>query len=310
MDGKKLEWTLTDEEKGRRLDVLLCEHIGDVSRAAVQRWLDAELVQVNGKTAKANYKSKGGECVVVTVPPPEPLEVKAEEIPLDILYEDSDFLVVNKARGMVVHPAAGNASGTLVNALLAHCKDLSGINGVIRPGIVHRLDKDTTGVMVVAKNDAAHLALAEQIGNRSAARRYLALLHGSIPEDKGIIKAPIGRHPNDRKKMAVVFENSKTAQTTFQVKERFANAYTLVECRLQTGRTHQIRVHMSYIGHPVVCDPLYGPRGKSPFDVAGQLLHSAQLTLRHPVNGQEMDFYAPLPSDMENVIVSLREKYR
>lgn len=309
MEGTKSEWLLTADEKGRRLDVLLAERLENVSRATVQRWLDAGRVEVAGKPAKANYKCKGGEQVTIIVPPPELLEVLPEAIPLDVLYEDGDMIVINKARGMVVHPAAGNASGTLVNALLAHCGDLSGINGVIRPGIVHRLDKDTTGVMVAAKNDAAHLSLAEQIGSRSASRCYLALVHGSIPEEKGIIKAPIGRHPTDRKKMAVVFENSKAAQTTFQVKARFGNAYTLIECRLQTGRTHQIRVHLDYIGHPVVCDPLYGPRGKAPFPVAGQLLHSTRLTLTHPQSGETMEFAAPLPADMEQVLQSLNEKY-
>ncbi len=309
MDENRIEINLTPEDKGVRIDVLLCREVADCSRATVQKWLEAKMVTVDGKTVKANYKSRGGEKVVLCLPPPETLEVLPEAIPLDVLYEDGDILVVNKARGMVVHPATGNNSGTLVNALLAHCSDLSGINGVIRPGIVHRLDKDTTGVMVVAKNDRAHLSLAEQIGSRTASRAYLALVHGSLPEEQGIIKAPIGRHPTERKKMAVVFENSKEAQTSFTVKKRFSTLYTLIECRLQTGRTHQIRVHMNHIGHPVVCDPLYGPRGKAPFAVAGQLLHSACLKLRHPVSGEEMEFQAPLPSDMEKVIRALSNKY-
>jgi 23S rRNA pseudouridine1911/1915/1917 synthase len=206
---------------------------------------------------------------------------------------------------MVVHPAAGNYHGTLVNALLMHCQDLSGINGVARPGIVHRLDKDTSGVMVVAKTDQAHVSLAQQIKERSASRRYLAIVHGNIKEDTGVIDAPIGRHPIDRKRMAVVFTHSKPAVTKFGVLERFGN-YTLVQCKLQTGRTHQIRVHMAYIGHPVVGDPKYGPARRE-FAIAGQALHSAELTFTHPATGQVMHFTAPLPMDMQQILASLRK---
>jgi pseudouridine synthase, rluA family len=216
------------------------------------------------------------------------------------LYEDHDIIIVNKQRGMVVHPAVGNYSGTLVNALLYHCKDLSGINGEIRPGIVHRLDKDTSGVMMAAKNDAAHIGLAEQVKEHSAKRTYLALVQGNIVEEKGTIKAPIGRHPKDRMKMAVVFENSKDAVTHFNVVERFGHQ-TLVECNLETGRTHQIRVHFAHIGHPVVNDPFYGYR-RMDFPIEGQALHSKSLDVKHPITGESMHFEAPLPDDFEACI--------
>jgi 23S rRNA pseudouridine1911/1915/1917 synthase len=245
--------------------------------------------------------------VQVSVPEAEPITAAPEDIPLDILYEDKDIIVVNKARGMVVHPASGVYSGTLVNALLHHCQDLSGINGEIRPGIVHRLDKDTSGVMVCAKNDTAHLDLAEQIRTKTAHRTYWAIVHGNIKEEAGIIKGDIGRHPTDRKKMAIVRENGKPAVTHFKVLERFGE-YTLVECKLETGRTHQIRVHMTSIGHPLVNDPKYGPKKSSPFAIQGQALHSLQLTLTHPVTKEEMTFTAPVPSDMEKILTGLRNK--
>lgn len=237
------------------------------------------------------------------------MEILPENIPLDILYEDSDIIVVNKARGMVVHPATGIYTGTLVNALLYHCKDLSGINGEIRPGIVHRLDKDTSGVMVAAKNDTAHLDLAEQIRTKTAHRIYWAIVYGNIKEEAGIIKGDIGRHPTDRKKMAIVHEHGKPAVTHFRVLERFGD-YTLVECRLETGRTHQIRVHMTSIGHPLVGDPKYGPRRSCPFAIEGQALHSLQLELTHPRTRERMTFKAPLPEDMEKILRTLRAKFK
>lgn len=228
-----------------------------ISRASIQKMIAEELITVNDIVKRANYKLKLNDQIKMTINPPQEIEVVAENIPLDILYEDSDIIVINKARGMVVHPAAGVYTGTLVNALLYHCHDeLSGINGKIRPGIVHRLDKDTSGVMVVAKNDFAHNDLALQIGSKSAIKEYVALVHGNITEEKGIINASIGRHPIDRKKMAVVTTGGKTATTVFNVLERYKN-YTYVQCRLLTGRTHQIRVHMAYIGHPLVGDPKY-----------------------------------------------------
>jgi 23S rRNA pseudouridine1911/1915/1917 synthase len=286
-----------DEE---RLDVFLVRQQPELSRAHVQKLIASGDVVADGKIRKANFKLKAGMQVAFALPEAEPIEVKPEDIPLDILYEDGDIIVINKARGLVVHPAAGVNSGTLVNALLFHCHDLSGINGEIRPGIVHRLDKDTSGVMVAAKNDMAHLNLAEQISTKSAHRSYLAVVHGNIKEEAGIIKGDIGRHPTDRKRMAIVQDNGKPAVTHFKVLERFGD-YTLVECRLETGRTHQIRVHMTSIGHPLVNDPKYGSR-KTPFGIKGQALHSRQLTLKHPATGEEMTFEAPLPEDMENYL--------
>ncbi|WP_173443863.1 RluA family pseudouridine synthase [Selenomonas ruminantium] len=297
----------TAEEKGQRLDVFVVERFPELSRSHVQKLIEQGNVLVDGMVRKANYKLRGGEAVQVTVPQAEPISVEPEDIPLDILYEDKDIIVVNKARGMVVHPASGVYSGTLVNALLYHCQDLSGINGEIRPGIVHRLDKDTSGVMVCAKNDTAHLDLAEQIRTKTAHRTYWAIVHGNIKEEAGIIKGDIGRHPTDRKKMAIVRENGKPAVTHFKVLERFGE-YTLVECKLETGRTHQIRVHMTSIGHPLINDPKYGPKKSSPFAINGQALHSLQLTLTHPVTKEEMTFTAPLPTDMEKILTGLRNK--
>ncbi len=297
----------TAEEKGQRLDVFVVERFPELSRSHVQKLIEQGNVLVDGMVRKANYKLRGAEAVQVTVPQAEPISVEPEDIPLDILYEDKDIIVVNKARGMVVHPASGVYSGTLVNALLYHCQDLSGINGEIRPGIVHRLDKDTSGVMVCAKNDTAHLDLAEQIRTKTAHRTYWAIVHGNIKEEAGIIKGDIGRHPTDRKKMAIVRENGKPAVTHFKVLERFGE-YTLVECQLETGRTHQIRVHMTSIGHPLINDPKYGPKKSSPFAINGQALHSLQLTLTHPVTKEEMTFTAPLPTDMEKILTGLRNK--
>ena len=295
------------EVKGQRLDVFVVEHCPELSRSHVQKLIEQGMVLVDGAQRKANYKLRGTEEVQVSVPEAEPITAAPEDIPLDILYEDKDIIVVNKARGMVVHPASGVYSGTLVNALLHHCQDLSGINGEIRPGIVHRLDKDTSGVMVCAKNDTAHLDLAEQIRTKTAHRTYWAIVHGNIKEEAGIIKGDIGRHPTDRKKMAIVRENGKPAVTNFKVLERFGE-YTLVECKLETGRTHQIRVHMTSIGHPLVNDPKYGPKKSSPFAIQGQALHSLQLTLTHPVTKEEMTFTAPVPSDMEKILTGLRNK--
>ena len=301
-----METIFAADKDGERLDVFLVRQQPELSRAHVQKLIASGEVLVDGRARKANFKLKAGASVSFKLPEAAPIEVKPEDIPLDILYEDEDIIVVNKARGMVVHPAAGVDSGTLVNALLFHCHDLSGINGEIRPGIVHRLDKDTSGVMVAAKNDKAHLNLAEQIGMKTAHRSYLAVVHGNIKEEEGIIKGDIGRHPTDRKRMAIVQENGKPAVTHFKVLERFGD-YTLVECRLETGRTHQIRVHMTSIGHPLVNDPKYG-RCKSPFGIKGQALHSRQLTLKHPATGEEMTFEAPLPEDMEKILAALRNR--
>lgn len=295
------------DKAGERLDVFLTRKWQDFSRSHIQKLIAKGEVVTVGKVRKANYKLALGDEVKITLPEAVPVAIEAENILLDILYEDDDIIVVNKARGMVVHPAAGVNSGTLVNALLYHCDDLSGINGEIRPGIVHRLDKDTSGVMVCAKNDKAHVNLAEQIRTKAAHRIYLAIVNGNIKEEAGIIKGDIGRHPIERKKMAIVKENGKPAVTHFKVLERFGD-FTLVECKLETGRTHQIRVHMASIGHPLVNDPKYGPKKASPFAIKGQALHSHELTLTHPTSSKEMHFTAPLPDDMEKILLFLRDK--
>lgn len=299
----------TADKEGERLDVFLTRMEPELSRAHIQKIVAAGKAEVSGRARKSNYKLQAGEMVLLTIPAAQPVAILPEDIPLDVLYEDADIIVVNKPRGMVVHPATGVYSGTLVNALLFHCHDLSGINGEIRPGIVHRLDKDTSGVMVAAKNDAAHIDLAEQIRTKTAHRIYNAIVCGNIREEVGIIKGDIGRHPTDRKKMAIVHEHGKPAVTHFRVLERFGD-YTLVECRLETGRTHQIRVHMASIGHPVLGDPKYGPRKACPFAIEGQALHSLSLSLTHPVTRERMTFTAPLPEDMANILKVLRAKYK
>ena len=295
------------DKAGERLDRFLARQVPELTRSHIQKLIERGDVRVAGKVQKAGYKARGGEEVSVTLPAPEMTAILPEAIPLDILYEDADIIVVNKARGMVVHPAAGVTTGTLVNALLAHCDDLSGINGEIRPGIVHRLDKDTSGVMVCAKNDRAHVALAEQIKAKTARRTYVSIVHGNIAEESGTIKGAIGRHPTERKQMAIV-AGGKPAVTHFRVLERFG-AFTLVECRLETGRTHQIRVHMTSIGHPLVGDPKYGKR-KHPFAalITGQALHSQSLDLIHPATGEAMHFEAPLPRDMAAILEELRKR--
>ena len=300
------EYTVTDSDAGSRLDVFLSAQPDNPSRSNIQKMITEGNVSVNGQVKRANYNLRPADNIVMTYQPPQEIEAVPENIPLDILYEDSDIIVVNKVRGMVVHPAAGVYTGTLVNALLYHCGDeLSGINGKIRPGIVHRLDKDTSGVMVVAKNDFAHNSLAEQIGSKTAVKEYVALVHGNITEEKGIIEANIGRHPVDRKKMAVVTSGGKPATTVFHVLERFKNC-TFVKCRLLTGRTHQIRVHMAYIGHPLIGDPKYC-NSKNKFDIQGQALHSLSLTLIHPRTNQEMTFTAPIPQDMQKLLKYFRQ---
>ena len=296
------EFSVTPEEKDIRADIYLAQQL-EISRSNVQKLMNKGLVLVNDKAIKQNYRIKGNESFVVEYEPPQPLKVEAENIPLDILYEDSDMIVINKARGMVVHPAPGHDSGTLVNALLFHCDDLSGINGVIRPGIVHRLDKDTSGVMVVAKNDNAHVDLASQIKDKTATRKYYAIVHGYVKSDEGRIETLIGRDVRDRQKMAVVEKNGRESITLYKVVEHFKE-HTLVECQLLTGRTHQIRVHMSYIGHPLVGDPKYMPR-KHGFTISGQALHSYKLSLTN-LAGEKMCFEAPMPPDMAKILTRLR----
>ncbi len=286
-----------------RLDIYLDKKFADMSRSHIQKIISDGKVKVDGKIVKPSYKLSGGENISLEEDDAVETEYLPEDLPLNILYEDSDIIVINKARGMTVHPAETVKSGTLVNALLFYCKDLSGINGVKRPGIVHRLDKDTSGVMVVAKNDFAHVNLAAQIKNKTAVRTYLAIVHGVLTDDVGIINGAIGRDKVDRKKMAVTADG-KRAVTEFKVLARFKN-YTYVECKLQTGRTHQIRVHMAEIGHPLLGDEKYSAR-KNPFDIKGQALHSHTLSLTHPATGERMNFTAPLPDDMEKILEILR----
>lgn len=295
---------IAPEQAGQRADSGLAQLL-DVTRSNMQKLLDeGRAVKENGKALKANYRLRAGDVILVTLPEPQPLDVQPENIPLDIIYEDEDVVVVNKARGMVVHPAAGNYSGTLVNALLHHCSNLSGINGVIRPGIVHRLDKDTSGIMICAKNDAAHLSLSRQIQEKTAQRTYLAVVRGNVKTDGGVITTLLGRDKDDRKKMAVVSEGGREAVTEYTVLERFGK-YTIVQCRLRTGRTHQIRVHLEYLGYPLVGDPKYSPM-KTPFAIKGQALHSLTLDFVHPRTGAAMHFEAPLPEDMQKIVTRLR----
>lgn len=294
--------TAETEDAGTRADVFLAAKLG-VSRSNMQKLLEDGRVKRGEKIIKANYKVRAGEMFVVDIPEPEPIEAVSENIPLDIIYEDDDVVVLNKARGMVVHPAPGNYTGTLVNALLYHCSNLSGINSAIRPGIVHRLDKDTSGIMIVAKNDAAHISLSQQIQSKTAVRTYLAVVRGNIKTDSGTIETQIARDKTDRKKMAVVKEGGRDAITDYEVLERFGK-YTLVRCKLRTGRTHQIRVHMEYLGYPLVGDPKYSPM-KTPFGIKGQALHSHTLEFTHPRTGERMKFEAPLPEDMHKIITRL-----
>lgn len=288
------------EEKGR-IDKVLSEQLSH-SRSQIQLWLKEQLVTVNGEIVRSNYKVKADDQIEIKIPEPEELVIEAENIPLTIVYEDQDVAVIDKPQGMVVHPAAGHANGTLVNALMYHIKDLSSINGVIRPGIVHRIDKDTSGLLMVAKNDKAHESLAEQLKEKTSVRKYLALVHGEIGHDKGEINAPIGRSKVDRKMQAVI-ENGKPAVTHFEVIERFKD-YTLIELQLETGRTHQIRVHMKYIGHPVAGDPLYGP--KKTLKGHGQFLHAKTLGFVHPTTDEYMEFDSPLPEIFEKTLDQLR----
>lgn len=289
------------QEKGR-IDKVLSDLLKNHSRSQIQQWLKDQNITVNGDITRSNYKVKENDEISINVPEPEELDVVAENIPIEIVYEDDDVLVVNKPQGMVVHPSAGHQNGTLVNALLYHIKDLSSINGIIRPGIVHRIDKDTSGLLMVAKNDKAHIALAEQLKDKTSLRKYIALVHGEISHDKGEINAPIGRSKNDRKMQAVI-EGGKPAVTHFEVLERF-EGFTLLQLQLETGRTHQIRVHMKYIGYPVAGDPLYGPR--KTLKGNGQFLHAEVLGFKHPTTGQMMVFEAPLPELFEKTLDQLR----
>ncbi|ADK14140.1 RluA family pseudouridine synthase [Clostridium ljungdahlii] len=297
MESKK--FLVCSEEENMRLDVFLSKCFQDKSRSYIQNVIEYKLVEVNGKAKKSNYKIKSGDNIEITIPDPVNLNIQSEDIPLDILYEDKDVIVVNKPQGMIVHPAPGVYEGTLVNALLNHCRDLSGINGVTRPGIVHRIDKDTSGILVVAKNDNSHNKLAKQLKDHSMTREYIALVEGVVKLDEGTVDEPIARHPKDKIKMAVCV-NGKRAITHYKVIKRFKNN-TLIKCILETGRTHQIRVHMAYIGHPLVGDPVYGYK-KQRFKLGGQLLHAEKLGFIHPATGKYIEFETEIPDYFKKVI--------
>ena len=298
------EIDVLESQAGIRIDKFLSVEFPEMSRSYIQKLIKEEQITVNGKVIKANYKVSEEDLVVMNEPELKEPDILAEDIPLDILYEDSDLLIVNKPKGMVVHPSAGHYTGTLVNALMHYCKDdLSGINGVMRPGIVHRIDMDTTGSLLVCKNDFAHQYLAEQLKVHSIRRVYHAIVHGVLKDDEGTIDAPIGRHPIERKKMAINHKNGKEAVTHFKVLKRFKN-YTYIQCQLETGRTHQIRVHMSSIKHPLVGDVVYGPV-KCPFKLQGQTLHAKILGIEHPRTGEYIEADAPLPEYFESLLKKL-----
>lgn len=301
----KTVFIVEEKDKGTRIDKYLSDAIEGKSRSFIQGLIEKDSIKVNGKIPKSNYKLKSLDEIEVILPEPEVLNVEAENIPIDIIYEDDDVAVVNKAQGMVVHPAPGNYNGTLVNALLYHCKNLSSINGVIRPGIVHRIDKDTSGVLVIAKNDEAHTFLSEQLKDHSMKREYYALIEGRLKNDRGTIDKPLGRSKKDRLKIGIV-EGGKRAVTHYEVIERY-NGYTLIKCVLETGRTHQIRVHMASIGFPLVGDPLYGFK-RQKFKVEGQVLHAKTLGFIHPRTKKYMEFTTDLPEYFTNILDKLRNE--
>lgn len=304
MEQKKI--CVPESASGQRIDKFLSDFLDGQSRSYLQKLVKEGRVFVQGKSVKANYRIAEGEEIRLEIPELEEPDILPENIPLDIIYEDDDLLVVNKPKGMVVHPSAGHYSGTLVNALLYHCAgNLSGINGVLRPGIVHRIDMDTTGSLVVCKNDFSHNSLAEQLKIHSISRRYRAIVHGVLKEEEGTVEAPIGRHPVDRKKMAVNYKNGKEAVTHYRVLEHFRQ-YTYIECRLETGRTHQIRVHMASIGYPLLGDAVYGP-SRCPFKLQGQTLHAQVLGFLHPRTGAYMEFEAPLPEYFSELLRKLQK---
>jgi 23S rRNA pseudouridine1911/1915/1917 synthase len=302
---EKIEIAADILSRSIRIDKFLSIKFPEKSRSYIQGLIEKEQVKVNGRAVKSNYKLSGDETIELTIPDPIESGIEGEEIPLDVLYEDSDIIVINKPQGMVVHPASGIVSGTLVNALLNHCSDLSGINGEIRPGIVHRIDKDTSGVLVVAKNDYAHNKLAEQLKDHSMNRVYTALVEGVIKADNGTVDAPLARHPVEKIKIAVV-KDGRRAVTHFSVLERFKET-TLIQCKLETGRTHQIRVHMAHIGHPLVGDPVYGYK-KQKYKLEGQLLHARLLGFIHPSKERYIEFESPLPEYFEKILEIVRKQ--
>ncbi|MBQ6808606.1 MAG: RluA family pseudouridine synthase [Firmicutes bacterium] len=306
MTDKNIEFQIREDSQGQRLDVFLAEEYAEFTRSRIQNMIRDGLVTVNGAKVKTGYKLQAGDQLQMLLVDDAPAHSVAEDIELDVVYEDADIIVVNKPQGMVVHPAFGHPQGTLVNALLHHCGDLAGINGVVRPGIVHRIDMDTSGLLVVAKNDAAYLGLTAQWRTHDIERRYHALLHGIIPEDRGTIDAPIGRHPRERKKMAVEPKNGRDAITHYRVLERLPFAgCTYTEMTLETGRTHQIRVHMAHLGHPVVGDKTYGRR-KEKYELVGQTLHAKVLGFKHPISGEELRFESPLPEYFQRLLEEMR----
>jgi len=315
-EGSQAQYIVGQDEQGLRLDVYLSRRDPTLSRSQARRFIDDGDALIDGKAVRASHRLRPGEKVTLRKPPPVPSEIVPEEIPLNIRYEDDAILVVDKPAGMVVHPAAGNFRGTLVNALQFHCRSLSGIGGVMRPGIVHRLDKGTSGLMVIAKSDEAHRHLSEQFKRRLVSKHYTALVHGNVRQDEGIVDAPVGRHPVERKKMSTASRRGKAALTRWRVLERFG-AFTLLEAKIETGRTHQIRVHLSALGHPVVGDGVYGGSKRIVESTAlratlkklsRQALHAGRLSFVHPITGKEMTFESPLPEDMAEVTHFLREK--
>lgn len=300
------ELVVKDNNQKKRLDSYIVEELEDLSRTTVKRLIDEEKILVNGKKQKSSYKPEMGDVISIDMPEAREIKLEAQNIPVPVIYEDNDIIVVNKPKGMVVHPANGNPDGTLVNAILAMCKNsLSGIGGEIRPGIVHRLDKDTSGLLIVAKNDTAHMKMSKQIQDRKVTKKYIALVKGVIAENEATIDLPIARSTKDRKKMGVD-PNGKNAITHFKVLKRY-DKYTLLELKIDTGRTHQIRVHMSYIGHPVVGDFVYS-NGKNEFDIEGQMLHARYLEFKHPITGEELKLEAPIPEYFESILKKLENR--
>lgn len=298
---QQLEFIISKENENKRIDSFLNDNLQDISRSRIQKLIEEKEILVNNKNINKNYKLKENDKIVVNIEEPKEIDILPENIPLDIVYEDDDIILVNKPQNMVVHPANGHYSGTLVNALMFHCKDnLSGINGIMRPGIVHRIDKDTSGILIIAKNDKAHQSLASQLEDHSMTRVYYAIVYNNLKNDTGTIDAPIGRHPIDRKKMAVTDKNSKRAVTHYEVLQRFKK-YTFIRLKLETGRTHQIRVHMAYIGNPLLGDNVYG-KEKQPFNLIGQVLHAKVLGFIHPTTNEYMEFETELPQYFKELL--------
>lgn len=305
MVDETVTFLVSIEDNSTRIDKYIAKMQPELTRSYIQKLIKDSMVFVNGNIVKANYKVSKQDTITMILPPPEPLNILAEDIPLDILYEDSDVIVINKGKGMVVHPAAGHYTGTIVNALLYHCKDeLSGINGVMRPGIVHRIDMNTTGVIVVCKNDVSHTFIAEQLKEHSITRKYRAIVYNHFSCESGMINQPIGRHPIDRKKMAINLKNGKHAITHYMVLEHLKQNFSYIECQLETGRTHQIRVHMASIGHPLLGDSIYGP-DRSKWNLEGQVLHAQVLGFIHPSTKEYMEFEAPIPDYFKELLKNL-----